>query len=109
MASKKSVDPVKTLFVGPCPRCSGRHIALPFTRLRSAIRGNDGQVEYTHWSSCPETGEPVFIKQLMNLSLGGEFVFSEPTPMQPGLCTVCKEKPRWGESVLCASCGNEGG
>lgn len=25
------------------------------------------------------------------------------------LCIVCKAKPKWAHSALCASCGNEGG
>lgn len=45
------------LSVTECPGCGGNHARLPFLRLDSPIG------EYTHWTPCPQTGEPVFVNE----------------------------------------------
>lgn len=40
-----------------CPRCGLQHGAVVFEKLR---RRAD---EYTHWTMCPETLEPVFLAE----------------------------------------------
>ena len=46
-----------------CARCGNDHISIgpwqPFTR---PIPSDDGSPEWTHWTTCPATGDPVLLK-----------------------------------------------
>lgn len=43
-----------------CARCGRDHAALPFLRLQRPMEDADG-VDWTHWATCPTTGEPVLM------------------------------------------------
>jgi hypothetical protein len=75
-------EEIKLKFIGICARCGESHIGVSFVRLPQPIRGNGGEVMYTHWSTCPKREEPVFIRVLRGASIGDEFIFSEPTPLK---------------------------
>ena len=40
-----------------CARCGGRHEGLSFQALARPMEGY-----YTHWATCPETGEPIMLR-----------------------------------------------
>lgn len=42
-----------------CARCGQDHKALHFDKLTKP--GNILGVEFTHWASCPKSGEPVIM------------------------------------------------
>ena len=69
-----------------CPGC-GKDLGPEIWKALS-----EGRVEYKEGVAIVNVAA---VKEL-------EFVLTEP-------CVVCKEKPRWPGSALCASCGNEGG
>jgi len=46
---------------------------------------------------------------LERVKRGEDFHSTSELMTAPEPCVVCKEKPRWPGSALCASCGNEGG
>ena len=56
--SSTGYDTIKKLItdVGNCARCGKDHKALTFLRLGRPID------EDTHWSICPETGEPILLR-----------------------------------------------
>lgn len=39
-----------------CARCEGTHLLLPVRRFGCAPSG-----EWTHWTTCPATGEPILM------------------------------------------------
>ena len=39
-----------------CARCGKTHESLSFAKLHKPI------LEFTHWQSCPQTGEPILMK-----------------------------------------------
>jgi hypothetical protein len=46
-----------------CPRCEKPHlVGLHFARLSNPVLGVNGVVEFTHWTICPETGEPLLTR-----------------------------------------------
>jgi hypothetical protein len=45
----------KSVMVEDCARCGGKHQVV-FQKLRRDCEG------WTHWASCPETGEPILMK-----------------------------------------------
>lgn len=47
-----------TLPVVGCARCGGMHL-LRFARFTQPVV--IGDVELTHWTSCPENGEPILL------------------------------------------------
>jgi hypothetical protein len=51
------VDPAGTIrtTVSNCARCGGTHENLKFTQLSGGPIGD----QYTHWATCPKTGEPI--------------------------------------------------
>lgn len=45
-----------------CSRCGGSHDELALNKLtRSFAPPEAGGVEWTHWSTCPTTGEPILV------------------------------------------------
>lgn len=40
-----------------CPRCGGTHQAIEADRLTNPVLG-----EWTHWGTCPTTGQPVLFR-----------------------------------------------
>ncbi len=42
-----------------CPRCNGCHDRLRFVAFKNAIE--TAFPEFTHWSVCPTTNEPVLV------------------------------------------------
>lgn len=44
--------------VDNCPRCGGRHGGLTFLPFKRPMVAG---VAFTHWTFCPETGEPMLM------------------------------------------------
>ena len=45
--------------VRDCARCGGTHVHMAFQKLQLA--GQAPGSEWSHWTSCPETGEPIML------------------------------------------------
>jgi len=43
-----------------CPRCKGAHV-LPTKKFTSPLIDANG-IMWTHWSTCPTTGDPILIQ-----------------------------------------------
>jgi len=48
------------LHVRGCNRCARDHAELPFLLLQRPMMDRDG-VCWTHWATCPTTGEPILM------------------------------------------------
>lgn len=69
MAQTKNTIGKLFVTVAACGRCGKDHTDLGFTRLAKPIQMDGGSGSYnsstrffTHWSTCPETSEPVLIE-----------------------------------------------
>lgn len=44
-----------------CARCGGNHDSLEFKEFKIPIKDSDKET-WTHWATCPSTGDPVLMK-----------------------------------------------
>jgi hypothetical protein len=48
-----------TFSVTGCARCGGDHVELAAVEFQRPPKDEDE--EWSHWATCPETGEPILI------------------------------------------------
>lgn len=50
-----------TIGIRHCARCNGDHPRITFHPFKQSIT-DKAATEWTHWASCPETGEPILMR-----------------------------------------------
>ena len=68
--------------VEPCPRCGGEHKSLEFKQFVN----HSGDADWSHWSTCPHTQEPICLRVA-----GGDYL--------PGVAQVHSAHEEWAAEI----------